>query len=115
MLQNTDGFSPIPREALDVAARRGRSQTVSSITYATGELTSGGGKSSSPRSTRATLGQVLALDFQSGDPAAFPRLAPNDTILDENFARDKGLKVGDTLRVRTPTERIATFHGASAR
>jgi putative ABC transport system permease protein len=57
----------------------------------------------------ATLGQVLALDFQSGNPAAFASLPPNGTILDENFAKDKGLKIGDTLRVRTPTEQIASF------
>jgi putative ABC transport system permease protein len=36
-------------------------------------------------------------------------LGPHDTIVDENFARDQGLKVGDTLRVRTPIERTATF------
>ncbi len=108
VVQNTDGFSPIPRDALDVARGVDGVSTVSSITYATGELAGGQGIQLAAVDP-ATLGQVLALDFQSGDPSAFPRLAPNQTILDENFARDKGLGVGDTLRVRTPTERVATF------
>jgi putative ABC transport system permease protein len=108
VVQNTDGFSPIPRDALDVARDVDGVSTVSSITYATGELTGGQGIQLAAVDP-ATLGQVLALDFQSGDPSAFPHLAPNQTILDENFARDKGLQVGDTLRVRTPTERVATF------
>jgi putative ABC transport system permease protein len=108
VVQNTDGFSPIPRDALEVARGVDGVSTVSSITYATGELAGGQGIQLAAVDP-ATLGQVLALDFQSGDPSAFPRLAPNQTILDENFARDKGLGVGDTLRVRTPTERVATF------
>jgi putative ABC transport system permease protein len=108
VLQNTDGFSPIPRDALDVARDVNGVSTVSSITYATGELSGGQGIQLAAVDP-ATLGQVLALDFQSGDPSALPRLAPNQTILDENFARDNGLEAGDTLRVRTPTERIATF------
>jgi putative ABC transport system permease protein len=108
VVQNTDGFSPIPRDALDVARDVDGVSTVSSITYATGELAGGQGIQLAAVDP-ATLGQVLALDFRSGDPSAFPRLAPNQTILDENFARDKGLQVGDTLRVRTPTERVAAF------
>ena len=108
VVQNTDGFSPIPRDALDVARDVDGVSTVSSITYAAGQLPGGQGIQLAAVDP-ATLGQVLALDFQSGDPSAFPRLAPNQTILDENFARDRGLQVGDTLRVRTPTERVATF------
>jgi putative ABC transport system permease protein len=108
VVQNTDGFSPIPRDALDVARDVDGVSTVSSITYAAGQLAGGQGIQLAAVDP-ATLGQVLALDFQSGDPSAFPRLAPNQTILDENFARDRGLQVGDTLRVRTPTERVATF------
>ena len=109
VLANTDGFSPFPREALDVARGVDGVQTVSAITYATGKLPSGGGNIQLAAVDPATLGQVLALDFKSGNPATFASLPPNGTILDENFARDKGLKVGDTLRVQTPTERIATF------
>ena len=109
VLANTDGFSPFPREALDVARGVDGVQTVSAITYATGKLPSGGGNIQLAAVDPATLGQVLSLDFQSGNPAAFASLPPNGAILDENFARDKGLKLGDTLRVRTPIERTATF------
>jgi putative ABC transport system permease protein len=109
VLANTDGFSPFPREALDVARGVDGVQTVSAITYATGALPGGGGNVQLAAVDPATLGQVLALEFQSGNPAAFVDLPPNGTILEENFARDKGLKVGDTLRVRTPIERTATF------
>ena len=109
VLQNSDGFSPIPREAVDAARQVDGVSTVSSITYATGALPHGGGNVQLAAVDPATLGQVLALDFKSGGAAAFARLGPHDAILDENFARDKGLGIGDRLRVRTPTERTATF------
>ena len=42
VLQNTDGFSPIPREAVTRAGEIEGVDTVSSITYATGALPNGG-------------------------------------------------------------------------
>jgi putative ABC transport system permease protein len=109
VLQNSDGFSPIPRDALDAAGQIDGVQTVSAITYATGELAKGGGNIQLAAVDPRTLGDVLALEFQAGGAGAFAALGRHDTILDDNFARDKHLSVGDTLRVRTPTERTATF------
>ena len=84
-------------------------ETVSSITYATGALPNGGQNVHLAAVDPATLGTVLALTFKSGDPSVLAGLGPRDAIVDENFARDQGLEVGDTLRLRTPIERIATF------
>ena len=108
-VQNTDGFSPFPREALDVARQVDGVQSVSAITYATGELPKNGGNIQLAAVDPRTLGDVLALEFEAGGPSAFAALGPHDAILDDNFARDKHLGIGDTLRVRTPTERTATF------
>jgi putative ABC transport system permease protein len=109
VLQNSDGFSPFPRDALNEASKVEGVQTVSAITYATGQLPKGGGNIQLAAVDPRTLGQVLALEFQSGNPGAFVGLGPHDTVLNDNFARDKGLGIGDTLRVRTPIERTATF------
>ena len=78
VLQNTDGFSPIPREALDVArgvdgVRHGLLDHVRHGRAAERRRTS-----SVAAVDPATLGQVLALDFKSGDPAASPACAPNE-------------------------------------
>jgi len=109
VLQNSDGFSPIPSDALGAARQVDGVQTVSAITYATGKLPKGGGTIQLAAVNPRTLGEVLALDFKSGGPAAFAVLGSQATILNENFAKDKGYRIGDTLRVKTPTERIATF------
>jgi putative ABC transport system permease protein len=109
VLQNSDGFSPIPRDAVDAARQVDGVSTVSSITYATGALPHGGQNVRLAAVDPATLGDVLALTFKSGGPGVLGGLGPHDTIVDENFARDEGLKIGDTLRLRTPIERTATF------
>jgi putative ABC transport system permease protein len=109
VLQNRDGFSPIPREAVRTAGEVNGVSTVSSITYATGALPNGGQNVRLAAVDPATLGSVLALTFKSGDPSVLGGLGPRDAIVDDNFARDQGLKIGDTLRLRTPLERTASF------
>jgi putative ABC transport system permease protein len=109
VLQNSDGFSPIPREAIDRARQVDGVDTVSSITYATGALPNGGENVRVAAVDPATLGSVLALTFKSGDPSVLAGLGPRDAILDDAFARNKGLEIGDTLRLRTPLERTASF------
>jgi putative ABC transport system permease protein len=108
VLQNSDGFSPIPREAVERAGDVDGVSTVSSITYATGELR-GGDAVRVAAVDPATLGQVLALTFKSGNPAALAGLGPRDAILDDAFASDRGLEIGDRVRLRTPLERMVEF------
>jgi putative ABC transport system permease protein len=109
VLQNSDSFSPIPRDAIDRARRVEGVSTVSSITYAAGKLPRGGPTVRVAAVDPSTLGQVLALTFKSGDPSVLRGLSPHDTLLDDAFARDQGLELGDTLRLRTPIERTAAF------
>jgi putative ABC transport system permease protein len=109
VLQNSDGFSPFPRDAVEAARQVDGVSTVSSITYATGALPNGGQNVRLAAVDPATIGQVLALTFKSGGPGVLGGLGPRDAILDENFARDQGLTPGETLRLRTPLERTVTF------
>ena len=109
VLQNSDGFSPIPRGAIDTAAQTDGVATVSSITYATGALPNGGQNVRVAGVDPATLGQVLALTFKSGDPSVLGGLGPRDAIVDDAFARKQGLDIGDTLRLDTPLERTVAF------
>ncbi len=108
VLQNSDGFSPIPREAVERAGEVDGVSTVSSITYATGELP-GGEAVRLAAVDPATLGQVLAFTFTSGNAATLTGLGPRDAILDDAFASGQGLAIGDRVRLRTPLERTVSF------
>ena len=57
VLQNSDGFSPIPREAVERAREVDGVDTVSSITYATGALPGGGENVRVAAVDPATLGR----------------------------------------------------------
>jgi putative ABC transport system permease protein len=109
VVQNTDGFSPIPREAIDEARKVDGVATVSSITYPTGKVVGLGDTVRLAAVDPSTLGQVMALTFQSGGAGVLGGLGASDAIIDENFAKDAGLKVGDKLRLRTPIGRTATY------
>jgi putative ABC transport system permease protein len=109
VLQNSDGFSPIPRDAVDAARHVDGVSTVSAITYATGALPHGGGNVRVAAVDPSTLGDVLAVEFKSGNPAALAELGRRGALVEDNFARDHGLKIGSTLTLRTPLERTARF------
>ena len=103
--------APEQRRLLAVPARRaGRARgvdgvsTVSSITYATGALPQGGGTSSSRRSTRGRSATCSRWTSGAGGSAAFAALGPRDTVLDDELRARQASDIGDTLRVRTPTE-----------
>jgi putative ABC transport system permease protein len=109
VLQNRDGFSPIPRDAVEATRHVDGVSTVSSITYATGALPRSGQDVRLAAVDPSTLGQVLAVTFKSGDPSVLGGLGPHDALVNDAFARDQGLKLGDTLRLRTPLERTVAF------
>ncbi len=57
----------------------------------------------------ATLPALYKLPITSGPDDAVSRMDGDGTILNKDFAKDHHLKVGSTLRVRTPTNRVATL------
>ena len=109
-IQNSDGFSPFPRDALDEARKVDGVQTVSAITYATGELPKGGGEH--PAGGGGSADARATCSRWSSRRAARPRSRRSGRTTRSSTRTSrakKHLSVGDTLRVRTPTERTATF------
>ena len=110
VMQNIDGFSPIPRKAGEQAERIEGVETVSSLTYSAGELR---------RPKRANLrvsgvdpervGRVLSLDWERGSPEVISSLGPTDVVADDAWVKSRGLEVGQQITVRTPTERDLRF------
>jgi putative ABC transport system permease protein len=108
ILQHSDGFSPIPPGAVDAARDVDGAGTVSTITYAAGRID---GKDVTLAGVDpATVNQVLALTFAGGaSPSTLTGLGPDGAIVDEAWAKGNGVEVGDTLRVRTPTDRTTVY------
>ena len=112
VIQNTDGFSPIPARAAAAARQVPGVQTVSTLRQTQVELAGKGGK---PRITGldpATAGQVLTLDWQEGSPQALRELRDSQAIVDESFAESNDLAVGDTVRFVSQTSRRPSYEVA---
>ncbi len=114
VLSNTDGFSPIPQEAVEKAGQIPGVSTSSSITYANGKLI-GGVKKAKGKGVRlsgvdpATVDSVLTFDWQQGSAATLSGIGEHGAVVDDAWAKSNDVEVGDRLRVRTPTERVVPF------
>jgi putative ABC transport system permease protein len=107
VLQNSDGFSPIPARAGAAAARVNGVQTVGSLSY--------GGSERNGKDVRfagvdpATAGEILSLDWKEGDPSTLADLGPRDAVVDDAWRKSQDLDIGDRLTVITPLEKRVSF------
>jgi len=98
VLQNTDGFSPIPRAAAPAARKVPGVGTVSSLRTSQAQVIGDGKEKISGLDPR-TAPDVLSLDWQKGSPDTLRRLRDDQTIVDQAFADSNGVDVGDRLRL----------------
>jgi putative ABC transport system permease protein len=53
----------------------------------------------------ATAGQVMRFTWKSGAATDISKLGPNDAVVRDEFAKDKHLKVGDTITLVSPSNK----------
>ncbi len=109
VVQNTDGFSPIP--AATGTALRGVPGigTVSEIRFSNAKLRGVGGTPSVTGVDPRTLPSIYRVDWKKGSPATLRTLGPTDTVVSDKWAKDHGVKVGETLTVLTPSDRTVAL------
>ncbi len=102
VIQNTDGFSPIPTAIVPAARKVPGVGTVSAL-RSTQAVIEGIGKNKISGLEPATANRVLTLDWKQGSPSTLRDLGDREAILDDAFASDNGLAVGDRVRMLTKT------------
>jgi putative ABC transport system permease protein len=103
VLQNVDGFSPISSGAGREAETVSGVKTVSSLSF-----TGGVYKGKDIRVSAvdpATVNDVLSLDWKKGDPDTLSSLPAEGAVLDDAWAKNNDLNVGDQIKVRTALEK----------
>jgi putative ABC transport system permease protein len=108
VIQNTDGFSPIPAAAASAARKVPGVGTVSSLRSAQAVI-EGSGKNKVTGLDPATANRVLTLDWKQGSASTLSDLRDGGAILDDNFASDNGIEVGDRIRMLTNTGARPSF------
>jgi len=108
VIQNTDGFSPIPAGVAVAARKVPGVETVATIRSAKARDLSGGGtpKVSGPS---PDIEQALALEWKQGGPQALRRLRDDQAVVSESFASENGLEVGDSFQLLSQTRRRPNF------
>jgi putative ABC transport system permease protein len=104
VIQNSDGFSPIPTGAADAARKVPGVQTVSTLRYSQVEVEGVGGKPRVSALDPRAATKVLSLDWQGGtSDRTLIDLHDDQTIVDQSFADGNDLGIGDRIRMLTQT------------
>jgi putative ABC transport system permease protein len=104
VIQNSDGFSPIPGGAAVAARRVPGVAAVATIRSEQAKLLPGesGARVSAPS---PDIEKLVDIEWKQGGPAALRNLGDDQAILSDSFAADHGLDVGDRFRLLSQTRR----------
>ena len=109
LLQNSDGFSPIPAPAGTEVAKLPTVGAVSPWRLSRGKAAGIAGNSEVLGLDPKIAQEGIKLEWVKGSPSTLQDLQPGQAILDRKYADDHKLGVGDTIRMTTPTARHVRF------
>ncbi len=111
VIQNSDGFSPIPGGAAVAARRVPGVSAVATIRAEQAKLVDGGAgaRVSAPS---PDIEKTVEIEWKKGGPEVLRRLRYGQAILSAGFAADHGLEPGDRFRLLSQTRRRPSFEVA---
>ena len=111
VVQNTDGFSPIPAAAATLARKVPGVSSVATIRATEAELLGGGSKQ---KITAATpdIGDAVSIEWKKGGPGTLRNLGDGEAVVSDSFASDHDLEVGDRFRLLGQTGARPAFRVA---
>jgi putative ABC transport system permease protein len=102
VIQNTDGFSPIPDGAAAAARHVPGVELVATIRTTEAKLVPAGSKARVSAPT-PDIQRALSLEWKRGRPATLRRLRDGEALISEGFASDHHLVPGDRFRLLSQT------------
>jgi putative ABC transport system permease protein len=108
VIQNSDGFSPIPNGAAFAAQKVPGVETVASIRSVQAKLVDGGAGARVSAPTR-NVEAAVDIEWKQGGPEKLRRLRDDQAVLSDSFASAHDLGVGDRFRLLSQTRRKPSF------
>jgi putative ABC transport system permease protein len=102
VVQNTDGFSPIPAGAAGLARKVPGVKSVATIRSIEAELL-GAGSKTKVTAPSPDIGEAVHVEWKRGGPATLRNLRDGEAVVSDSFASDHGLEVGDRFRLLSQT------------
>jgi putative ABC transport system permease protein len=105
VIQNTDGFSPIPNGTAKAAEEVPGVGLVATIRGAEAKVLEGGGPGSTTRVNAPSpdIGETVNVEWEKGGPSALRKLSDREAVVSDDFAGSQNLAVGDRFRLLTQT------------
>jgi putative ABC transport system permease protein len=102
VIQNSDGFSPIPNGAATAARKVPGVSLVATIRSEQAKLV-GSGAGARLSAPTPDIEETVKVEWKQGGPATLRNLADDQAILADSFASEHDLKVGDRFRLLSQT------------
>ena len=112
VIQNTDGFSPIPNGAAAAARRVPGVKLVATIRATEAKLVGAGGSKAKVSAPTPDIGAAVEIEWKKGGPRTLRRLHDGEAVVSEGFASDHGLTPGDEFRLLSQTGARPSFRVA---
>jgi putative ABC transport system permease protein len=111
IIQNTDGFSPIPNVTAKTAEQVPGVELVATIRGAEAKVVErqGPGATTRVNAPSPDIGEVLNIEWKQGGPSALRNLTDSQAVVSDDFAGSYGLEVGDRFRLLTQTRATPTL------
>jgi putative ABC transport system permease protein len=111
VIQNTDGFSPIPNGAARAAERVPGVELVATIRGAEAKVLErqGPGATTRVNAPSPDIGQTMNIEWEKGGPRTLRNLSDEQAILSDDFAAKYDLDVGDRFKLLTQTRATPAF------
>jgi putative ABC transport system permease protein len=103
IVQNQDGFSPIPVKAAETVASVSGVASVSPTRLAIGKAKGDSGVTAVTGFDPSTIGAVRTLKWVDGDASTLSSMTDSDVVVESDWAEGHDLAVGNTAQFTTPT------------
>jgi putative ABC transport system permease protein len=112
VIQNSDGFSPIPAGAAIAARQVPGVATVATVRQEQAKLLPGGAGARVSAASRE-IEKLVEIEWKKGGPPALRNLTAGQAIVSDSFASDHGLEPGDRFRLLSQTRDRPSFEVAA--
>jgi putative ABC transport system permease protein len=114
IIQNTDGFSPIPNGTAVAARKVPGVETVATVRSSQAKLIEGNfaGAGAQVTAPSPDIEEALKIEWKQGGPAALRNLDDRQAVVSDDFASSHGLEVGDEFSLLTQTSKQPSFEVA---
>jgi putative ABC transport system permease protein len=114
VIQNSDGFSPIPNGAARAARKVPGVELVATIRGAQAKVVEGGTPGGTVQVDAPTrdIGRAVTIEWKQGGPSTLRRLGDDQAIVSDDFAGSHDLELGDSFQLLTQTRARPRFRVA---